>query len=36
MGGAVVGHNRTDRPGAIFTITLPIPEVVSPLENPLA
>jgi two-component system sensor histidine kinase KdpD len=36
MGGTIVGRNRADRTGAVFTITLPVPEVLSPLQNPPA
>jgi hypothetical protein len=25
MGGSVAAGNRTDRPGAVFTVTLPAP-----------
>ena len=26
MGGSIVAANRTDRPGAVFTITMPVPK----------
>jgi two-component system sensor histidine kinase KdpD len=26
MGGSIAAANRTDRPGAVFTITLPVPK----------
>ncbi|KAB2914769.1 MAG: sensor histidine kinase KdpD [Hyphomicrobiaceae bacterium] len=32
MQGAISAANRSDRPGAVFTITLPIPEAAEPRE----
>ncbi|MGH9809265.1 MAG: sensor histidine kinase, partial [Terriglobia bacterium] len=31
MGGSIVAANRTDRPGAVFTITMPVPKNVAHL-----
>ena len=33
MGGTIVAANRTDRSGAVFTITLPIPPEAKPLDT---
>ena len=33
MGGTIVASNRTDRPGAVFTITMPVPPEASKLEG---
>ena len=33
MGGTIVASNRTDRPGAVFTITMPVPPEASRLEG---
>ncbi len=32
MGGSITASNRTDRPGAVFTIDLPVPAQL-PLEE---
>ncbi len=33
MGGTIVAANRTDRPGAVFTVALPIPPQAKPLDT---
>ena len=33
MGGTIVASNRTDRPGAVFTVTMPVPPEASKLEG---
>jgi two-component system sensor histidine kinase KdpD len=33
MGGTITAANRTDRPGATFTISLPVPAEVAPLPR---
>ncbi|GAA4127042.1 DUF4118 domain-containing protein [Aminobacter aganoensis] len=33
MGGTIVASNRTDRPGAVFTITMPVPPEASKLQG---
>jgi two-component system sensor histidine kinase KdpD len=33
MGGTIVAGNRTDRPGAVFTITLPVPKPAQRLDT---
>jgi two-component system, OmpR family, sensor histidine kinase KdpD len=33
MGGSIVAANRSDRPGAVFTITLPIPKPTERLDT---
>jgi two-component system sensor histidine kinase KdpD len=32
IGGTIVAANRSDRPGAVFTITLPVPAETRPLD----
>jgi two-component system sensor histidine kinase KdpD len=32
MRGTIVAQNRTDRPGAVFTVTLPIQPTAGPME----
>ena len=33
MGGSIAAANRTDRPGAVFTITLPVPKPAARLDT---
>jgi len=33
MGGSITAANRTDRPGAVFTITMPIPKSIERLDT---
>jgi len=33
MGGSVLASNRPDRPGAVFTITLPVPKLTEQLDT---
>ena len=33
MGGSITAANRTDRPGAVFTITLPVPKPAARLDT---
>jgi two-component system sensor histidine kinase KdpD len=33
MGGTIQAENRTDRPGAVFTIKMPVPTDVATLEE---
>ena len=33
MGGSITAANRTDRPGAVFTITLPVPKLAARLDT---
>jgi two-component system sensor histidine kinase KdpD len=33
MGGSIVAGNRTDRPGAVFTVTLPVPKPAEHLDT---
>jgi two-component system sensor histidine kinase KdpD len=33
MGGSIMAANRTDRPGAVFTISMPIPKSVERLDT---
>jgi two-component system sensor histidine kinase KdpD len=33
MGGSIAAANRLDRPGAVFTITLPVPKPAEHLET---
>ena len=33
MGGSITAANRSDRPGAVFTITLPVPKPAARLDT---
>ena len=33
MGGSIDAANRSDRPGAVFTINLPVPKAVERLDT---
>jgi two-component system sensor histidine kinase KdpD len=33
MGGSLIAGNRSDRAGAVFTITMPIPKAAGRLDN---
>ena len=33
MGGTIVAGNRSDRPGAVFTVTLPVPKPAEHLDT---
>ncbi|HXQ39674.1 MAG TPA: ATP-binding protein, partial [Candidatus Udaeobacter sp.] len=34
MGGRITAGNRGDRPGALFTVTLPVPQDAAPSSEP--